>query len=554
MKRKRILSLMALGGLAALALSAVPNASRASSHREAPLISKDPEADNTDLYAFVSPDKPDTVTIIANYIPLEEPAGGPNFYGFSENARYEIHIDNNGDAREDITYRFTFRTKILNKETFLYNTGPITSLNDRTYNYRQFYNVTRIEAGKSDKSKEKLEAEAEAAAQAAAQAQAEAEAVSEQDDATAVTAAETAAEASAVADEAVAAVEAASKGKTYRQIGTSLPVPPVHIGPRSTPNYEQLASEAIKKIDGNTLVFAGQRDDAFFVDLGSIFDLGGLRPFNNAHLIPLNPEAGVDGVGGYNTHSIAIQVPIKHLTRDRQPGDKTKSPVLGIYASASRPRLNVMRDGESTRSYRQVSRLGNPLVNEVIIPLGKKDRWNASDPANDKQFLKYYLKPELAGLVNLLYPTLPDTRTENRQDLVAILLTGVKLPDGSPFTFTGNTPADLLRLNVAVKPTAAVGKGDPLGVLNGDLAGFPNGRRLEDDVTDIELRAVADGYGSTLNKLLGLPNNSPNNLVGDGVNKNDLPFLSSFPYIGTPHQGYEHEHHQVDSMTTPPIK
>jgi len=483
--RKRLLAGIAASGLLALTLAAVPNAGLASSHREAPLISKDPGADNTDLYAFVSPDKPDTVTIIANYIPLEEPAGGPNFAAFDDDVRYEIHIDNSGDSKEDITYQFDFKTKLRNPNTFLYNTNTIDKLDDHDWNMPQFYNVTRVSDGKSKK------------------------------------------------------------------IGENIPTPPVNIGPRSTPNYEALAAAAVKKISDNIKVFAGQRDDPFYVDLGSIFDLGGLRPFNNAHLASLDPAAGVDGVGGYNTHTIAIQVPIDQLTRDGKKADKTKMPVLGIYASASRMSRRVLRDDgtqESSGKYIQVSRLGNPLINEVIIPLGGKDYWNSQDPSKDKQFQKYYETPELAGLINLLYPALPDTRTSGRTDLSLILLTGVP-----GLNFTGNTAADLLRLNVSVKPTADVGQGNVLGVLNGDLAGFPNGRRLEDDVTDIELRALADGYGSFLNSNFGLPNLSPNNLVGDGVNANDMPFLSSFPYVATPHQGYEHTHHKVGSTSTPPI-
>ena len=485
MLRKRILAGIAASGLLALTLAAVPNAGLASSHREAPLISKDPGADNTDLYAFVSPDKPDTVTIIANYIPLEEPAGGPNFAAFDDDVRYEIHIDNDGDSKADLTYQFDFKTKIRNPNTFLYNTGQIDSLNDADWNMPQTYDVTRFSNGKS------------------------------------------------------------------KEIGEDIPTPPVNVGPRSTPNYAALAATAVKKIDGNIMVFAGQRDDPFYVDLGSIFDLGGLRPFNPAHLIPLPQAAGVDGVGGYNTHTIAIQVPIDQLTRDSKKADKTKMPVLGIYASASRMSRRVLRDDgtqDNSGKYVQVSRLGNPLINEVIIPVGRKDYWNAQDPSKDKQFQKYYETPELAGLVNFLYPTLPDARTTGRTDLSLILLTGVP-----GLNFTGNTAADLLRLNVAVKPTAGVGQGNVLGVLNGDLAGFPNGRRLEDDVTDIELRAVADGYGDVLNKLFGLPNLSPNNTVGDGVNENDMPFLSSFPYVATPHQGYEHTHHKVGSTSTPPI-
>ena len=473
----------------ALVVGMAPSGVLASSHREAPFISTDPTADNTDLYAFVSPDALNTVTIIANYIPLEEPAGGPNFAAFDDSVLYEINIDNTGDSKEDISYQFRFKTSRQNPNTFLYNTGQITSLTDPDWNVRQTYTVTRVKNG----------------------------------------------------DDNV--------------LGRNIPTPPVNIGPRSTPNYEALAAAAVKTLSGGIKVFAGQRDDPFFVDLGSIFDLGGLRPFNPFHLVPLAQEPGVDGVGGYNTHTIAMQIPISQL---KGPNGQM---IIGIYASASRQKIRILSgDGtvKNNDGWVQVSRLGNPLVNEVIIPLGKKDFWNSQDPSKDSQFVSSYTNPELAALVNLLYPALPDARTTGRADLVAILLTGLDLtgtPAGVNLNFTGNTQADLLRLNMGVAPTHAVGEGDPMGVLAGDLAGFPNGRRLEDDVTDIELRAVADGYGSVVNSLLGplTPNNSPNNQVGDGVNENDLPFLSSFPYVGTPHQGYEHTHHRVGSTTTPPI-
>jgi hypothetical protein len=467
--------------LFALALAGMPSPSRASSHREAPLIAKDPTADNTDVYAFVSPDNPDTVTIVANYIPLEEPAGGPNFYKFDDSVLYEIHIDNDGDAKDNIVYQFRFETQLRNPETFLYNVGPISSLDDPNWNMPQFYSVTRVAGGEPT------------------------------------------------------------------EVGTNIPTPPVNIGPRSTPNYEALAEAAVTELDDGTQVFAGQRDDPFFVDLGSIFDLGGLRPFNNFHLIPLDPEAGVDGLGGYNTHTIAIQVPIEHLLE--APLESSEG-VIGIYASASRSSMRVLNsDGtvDESGDLVQVSRLANPLVNEVIIPLGRKDYWNMQDPAGDAQFLEEFETPELAGLINTLYPALPDARTTDRDDLVAILLTGVP-----GLNFTGETPADLLRLNLKIAPTAAVGQGNVLGVLGGDLAGFPNGRRLEDDVTDIELRAVADGYGGFLEANFNLPNLSPNNTVGDGVNENDRPFLDTFPYLATPHQGYEHSHHATGSTTTPP--
>jgi Domain of unknown function (DUF4331) len=441
---------------------------KASSHREAPLISQDPTADNTDLYAFVSPDQPNTVTIIANYIPLEQPAGGPNFPAFDDNVLYEIHVDNNGDTEEDLTYQFRFNTQTRNPESFLYNEGPITSLSDTNWNRPQTYSVTLVKGDKQGHG---------------------------------------------------------------QLIGNNIPTPPDNIGPRSTPNYAVLAASAITTLSNGIKVFAGQRDDPFFVDLGSIFDLAGLRPFNALHIIPLPQDTGHDGVANFNTHTIALQIPKAQLVGS---GNGT----IGIYASASRQQVRVLlKDGNADHDgpFVQVSRLGQPLINEVVIPLGQKDLWNRSDPENDQQFLGRYLSPEVTRLENLLYPMLENANEINRNDLVAVLLTGVPT-----LNFTGPKPADLLRLNTTFAPTAQIGQGDRLGVLNGDFAGYPNGRRLEDDIVDIDLRAFAEGYGAILHGALGLPNRSPNNLLGDGVDTNaDASFLPSFPYLGTPHQGYE---------------
>ena len=207
-------------GLGALLLTpAVPTA-RASSHREAPLISQDPEADNTDIYAFVSPDRPDTVTIVANYIPLEEPAGGPNFAAFGDDVLYAINIDNDGDGEEDIQYQFRFKTTIRNRESFLYNTGPISSLDDPNWNMPQTYTVTRVELGDHGKD--------------------------------------------------------GGHGKAT-VLRSGIPTPPVNVGPRSTPDYEALAAAAVADLPGGIKVFAGQRDDPFFVDLGFTFDLLQIR-------------------------------------------------------------------------------------------------------------------------------------------------------------------------------------------------------------------------------------------------------------------------------------
>ena len=263
-------------------------------------------------------------------------------------------------------------------------------------------------------------------------------------------------------------------------------------------------------LPGGIKVFAGQRDDPFFVDLGSIFDLAGLRPFNPFHLIPLPAEPGRDAVAKYNTHSIVIQVPIAQLVQ--RPNTN-----VGIYASASRPEVRILRkDGtdDGHGPYVQVSRLGEPLINEAVIPLGRKDFWNRVDPSDDAQFERFYLNPEVSRLENALYGTPPQghpggaltaINATGRTDLVAILLTGVP-----GLNFTGSRKADLLRLNTSIPPSAAVGSGNRLGVLAGDFAGFPNGRRLEDDIVDIELRAFAEGYGPALHTALGLPDKSPN--------------------------------------------
>jgi Domain of unknown function (DUF4331) len=222
--------------------------------------------------------------------------------------------------------------------------------------------------------------------------------------------------------------------------------------------------------------------------------------------------------------------------------------VLGIYASASRPMVRRLQDnGRVSSSGRlvQVSRLANPLVNEVVIPLGRKDRWNSEDPNDEEAFVEEYTEPEVTKLENLLYPVLDNAPETGRGDIAAIFLTGVP-----GLNFTGNNKAELLRLNTGIPPSAPVGSGNRLGVLAGDFAGFPNGRRLEDDVTDIELRALACGYGPIAGPLIeglgqcaGNANRSPNNLLGDGVDQNDRPFKVNFPYVGEPHQGYEHVHH-----------
>ena len=445
-----------------------------SSHREAPEISKDPVADSTDLYAFVSPDRPDTVTLIANYIPLQGPDSGPNFFEFGDDVRYEIHISNTGDAQADITYQFDFSTEVLNKETFLYNTGQITSLNDANFNRRQFYTVTkRTRDGRSE------------------------------------------------------------------VLGRHLASPPCNIGPRSTPDYSTLATAAIHSLTKGRRVFAGQRADGFYVDLGAVFDLLDLRPFQQLHVIPTPAAAGINSLAEMNVHSIALQVPIKELTGGYAGSDPANAKsVIGVWTTASR-RASTVQESDGTTAhgpYRQVSRLGNPLINEAVIPMGHKDEWNRVAPSADARFLKYVQQPEVAKLLPGLYPgVFPNLAglTADRADLVAVLMTG--LPSGIVPGFqnyTGRVVADLLRLNVAIKPAASP---NPLGIIGGDLAGFPNGRRLVDDVFTIELRAIA---GVTY--PLVAPSYTPDgaaSVVTDGLVAPE--FMSGFPYLGTPHGGFQ---------------
>jgi Domain of unknown function (DUF4331) len=459
------------------------------SHREAPGISTDPVADNTDLYAFVSPDKPDTVTIISNFIPLELPPGGPNFFSFGDDVMYSIYIDNDADAKADISYDFAFKTTVINPSSFLYNLGPISSLTDPNWNVRQTYTVKR-----KDKSGTHI-------------------------------------------------------------LGSNLPSPPVNIGPRSTPNYTVLANDAINKLNDGSLVFAGQRGEGFPVDLGSVFDLLTLRPFQSLSSITgpnMDFAQGVDTTVNVNVHSIALQIPKTRLTKNGSNPTNVlaQDSVIGVWTAASRQEvsLKASASGSSTRAgpWTQVSRLGNPLINELFIPLSQKDYWNTQQPENDKQFLGNYLTLQVASLMPVLYPSalpaqtattgVPNGPLNPRTDLEAVLLTGLPASVLTVFqNYTGATLADMLRLNMAVPPSSSPNR---LGIIAStpDLAGFPNGRRPLDDVVDIYLQ-VAAGLIYPLVKP-GFTPPAAAGLLTDGVNEPAVPFLTSFPYLPTPFSGY----------------
>ncbi|MDQ6785294.1 MAG: DUF4331 domain-containing protein, partial [Acidobacteriota bacterium] len=455
----------------------------ASSHTEAPLIAMDRYADNTDVYAFRSlePGREGFVTIIANFIPFQDPSGGPHFYRFDDTVLYEIKIDNTGDGREDITYQFQFGKRISNSATvFGQNTinqdGVITSLTDPDYNEQGFYDVRRIDSG---------------------------------------------------------------TGPAGRSVGVGFQMPPENIGPRVTPNYEaNLAQRAIYPLD-NSLgrVFVGQRDESFFIDVGGVFDAFNLRS--------LGANGGVDSLRTKNISTIALEIPIEELTRNgRVPtGPTDPNAVIGVFSTASRRSMQVLSAGkrDSSGPFRQVSRLGNPLVNEVVIPLALKDAFNSLSPVGDAVAAPAILDPELPKLIqtalsvygdfngnkiNLTIPPAP------RNDLVAIFATGIPagaVPGAPTYTtfLSDGQPHEYLRLNTAIPVTPLGSAGfSRLGLLGNDLAGFPNGRRPQDDVVDIELRALLGGTPFT-----PATNVAPNNAVGDGVAANFEGFLNRFPYL-----------------------
>ena len=561
-----------------LALLAGSFSSFASSHREAPLISNDPLADNTDVYAFRSPDDPNTITIICNYIPFELPEGGPNYYNFGTNIRYEVHIKNKTTSNaDDILYRFTFAQT---------NQDPTTFFNIRLN--RQNLKTTYT-------------------------------------------------------------CEKSVNGGAFVTIVTNGIVPPNNIGPRSinstpvglgAPSYDALITAAIATATTGERVFCGPVEDPFFVDLAGAFDVGNFRPEGNT----TNPT--IDALNRYNVHSIALKIPINLLQKDGKTAAQATSIldadyVIGVWASASRQQIKTLTANSAAESFSgpwvQVSRLGMPLVNEAIIPIGLKDKWNATTPANDLQFAKYFTNPELAlymddsqfgtavpslnalriqarslgsfdfrngksGLFSLKGTPavngtalseaafgavlLPDNMSPRAVDILPIFYTGV--PNLAPYQLaTGKTGGplsvgkpfinnflptlgDMLRLNMAVPVTP---RNDPkfssLGIINAavlgltdpayngsnalqfipNMDGFPNGRRLEDDVTTIELQAV----GGVALAAIGLfyddyiPGQSPvtKNLVNtlsfnSGPTKNDTTFKPAFPFVQTPWRGFDY--------------
>jgi hypothetical protein len=484
----------------------------ASSHREAPLIAKDAFADNTDTYVFISPENQNNVVLAASWIPFEGPEGGPNYFEWDPSAIYEIYVDNDGDASANYTYTLYSRSATLNPNTFLYNTGPINALNSTSWNLRQFITVT----------------------------------------------------------------ETSDDGTVTYLVANQLTAP-ANIGSKSTPNYGALESAAIYNAPGGIKVFAGQTDDAFWVDL-QVFDLLTLRGQNP----PIGYSDGnnnpVDSVSGFNVHSLVIEVPIARLKNGTEP-------VLGVWAATRRapmPGLNPQTQGHLFTS---VSRLGMPLVNEVVVPLALKDAFNTLKPSQDAGIYttndpvgnllqKSVEDPEIGRLLCSLYGVpLPGDADDNcstevdlnglrtgRGDIFDIFLTGMKL--AAPFTIntkngpmtlpagfnvnqpTGVQPAEMIRINTDIKGDLCSPTPSRLGVLGGDACGFPNGRRLADDIVEIELLAVAGAAYPVLDgRDAGFSFNSA--LIGvltDGIDKNDMPFRNTFPYMAQAQSGQSHWH------------
>ena len=452
--RKIVVLALLLAAATALALTRgpSPNIGQAASHREAPLISEDPSADVTDFYFFRSPDRPDTVTAIMNVNPFEEPSAGPNWYGFSESAKYVIHFDNTGDGKPDVSYEFRFKTG----KASLSSTLPLGCIAGKC----QSYNAWRVVGAKGSR------------------------------------------------------------------IGKNLPVAPNNIGPRTRTSfeggasYQQIRDRTIKGLKGGGLVYAGPADDPFFGDIGAAFDAVTIRNGTG------NKGGGIDSFAGFNVHVIAVQLPISAI--------KGSSDVVGAWGAVYRPRTTV-RATAGINQWVQVSRLGNPLLNELLIPTGLKDKWNATSPDQDSQYDKYIETPVLAAVTNSIYGGLGlqlNIPEKNRADLVAAFHTGLGLLGNT----LGSTHADEIRLNLATAPAASPNR---LGPLAGDVAGWPNGRRLEDDVIDIALIALGGALYTPANVLP----------LGDGVDGNDLPYGKSFPYVPLPWEGLANTHGAKQPVT-----
>ena len=484
-------ALMALPGLQTVPVEAA-------SHREAPLIALDPAADNTDVYAFRSWEDLSKVVFIANVIPGQEPGDGPNYFNFADNVLYRIHIDNNQDGvAEDIVYEFRFTTET--RPLFGSLNFPLPYVGNPHIPVSQLTGITALDGPGSE---------------------------------------------GLTRRQTYTVTEVRGRKRTQLFKGQTLVAVPSNAGPATMPDYEALAAQGIYSDAASGIrVFAGQRAETFYIDLGAVFDTANLRRFpplltpaedaNNA----INPF-GVNRFSGFNISSIAIEIPITRITRDGQSPPNTAFPIIGMYASTARQKLTILNHkGEPARTegqFTQVSRMANPLVNELIIDTPSKDRWNAAEPEDEAQFQAFYQNPSIAQALHLIFGL--DVPAVPRTDLMGILL---KYPGQAlAGTDCGAPCAELLRLDLRVPPTRPENQSRLGAALSVDPAGWPNGRRPNDDVTDIALRVVggpnyiAARAGDGVNFLQGAQGS---HLTPNGIYK-------VFPFLPTPYDGRNRQH------------
>ena len=487
----KIKSRFLLPPLAMLSMLVAPPAQLfAASHREAPITALDQKADITDWFTFVSPEHPDRVVMILNVDPFLEPSNGPNYFPFDPNILYEMKVDNDHDGKEDITFQFRFKTEIrlpgvftgfvggipAKGGGFVANIPPITALDgpgSTGLSLRQTYTVTMV----------------------------------------------------------------SKHGRQQIGEGHTLFAVPSNVGPRTMPNYNALRAQGLYDLPNNIRVFAGTVADPFFIDLGAAFDSLNFRAAAGGGVLSASVDAddhnnyAPNTLAGFNVNSIVLEVPISMVTVDGKmhaAGDKNA--VIGTYGATSRSKVTVLRDGKSAIEagpWAQIQRMGNPLINELIIGTGSKDRFSMDDPENDSQFANFFLNPLLAQIFASIGVNVPPAP---RTDLLPLVVYKAPICPGCGPQDAGAI-ADLLRLNTGIPPTPfAMAK--RLGFLAGDTSGFPNGRRPVDDVVDIAARAVA---GALAGPQYGAP-------IGDGVNTSSVPLPATFPYEAPAYSGRDSSH------------
>lgn len=497
-------------------LLAMPPSTFAASHREAPITALDRAADITDFYAFVSYDDPTKVTIILNVDPLLEPGNGPNYFPFDDNILYQIHVDNNNTATDGVVFNFQFTTEIRAPQVFQAYVGAGTGINAPSTSPAPVAPGTPIVPP-------------------------------------AITALDGSGSAGLSLRQHYTVSMTSSNGVTTQLLnstGQPLFAVPSNVGPRTMPTYPALAAQGIYSLGNGVRVFSGTVDDPFYIDLGAAFDSLNFRAaVNGGVLTPAqdaadNTNFASDTVSGYNVNTIAIEVPIAMLTRTGTKVAATDpAATLGFWGTTSRPRLTVRRaplPAALSGSFSQIQRMANPLINELLIGTGSKDFWSMSPPVNDSQFASFALDPLLARVFNAVYGI--NIPAPPRYDLLPLVTYAAPIAAaGTP----AGPIADLLRLNTGVAPTP-MGSRSRLGVLGGDLGGFPNGRRVSDDVTDIAARAVAGVLCGTTapctDSTGAVFSGSSVPRIGDGVNTNDVPYQETFPYVSFAQSGRNRRH------------